>query len=276
MMRWRSIALFCMAIALGQASRAAETFYVSPSGADTDPGTASAPWHTLGRAAKFVAAGDTVIVKAGEYKGFILGWDNPQNGTASAPITFKADPGVVIHSRNPKTPDGINLESASFIIIDGFTIDNADSSISRAGIRATHGSHIIIRNNTADHCGTWGLFTSFSDDLLLENNVASHTQIQHGIYVSNTCDRPIVRGNRVFSNHMCGIHMNGDASQGGAGMITGALVENNIIYDNGDAGGSAINCDGVRDSRIQNNLLYGNHSSGISLYRTNAAAGATE
>ena len=100
-------------------------------------------------------------------------------------------------------------------------------------------------------------------------------QKQHGIYISNTCDNPIVRGNRVFDNHMCGIHMNGDASQGGAGVITNALIENNIIYGNGEAGGSAINCDGVCNSRIQNNLIYDNHSSGISLYRDNAAAGAT-
>ena len=31
--------------------------------------------------------------------------------------------------------------------------------------------------------------------------------------------------------------------------------------------GRAINCDGVQDSVFVNNLLYGNHASGISLYR---------
>jgi hypothetical protein len=38
-----------------------------------------------------------------------------------------------------------------------------------------------------------------------------------------------------------------------------------VIYGNGEKGGSAINCDGVQDSLIRNNLLYGNHASGISL-----------
>ena len=73
---------------------------------------------------------------------------------------------------------------------------------------------------------------------------------------------------------MCGIHMNGDASQSGDGIISGALVENNIMFDNGSGGGSGINCDGVQDSKIQNNLLYNNHANGISLYRIDGAAGS--
>jgi hypothetical protein len=67
--------------------------------------------------------------------------------------------------------------------------------------------------------------------------------------------------------------MNGDLSQGGDGIISGALVENNVIYDNGAPfGGSGINCDGVQNSRFQNNLLYNNHASGISFYRIDGAA----
>src|SRR5207248_11326975 len=70
-------------------------------------------------------------------------------------------------------------------------------------------------------------------------------------------------------------HMNGDASLGGAGVITGALVEGNVIHDNGAGGGSGINGDGVQNSVIRNNLLYNNHASGISLYRIDGAAGST-
>ena len=62
-------------------------------------------------------------------------------------------------------------------------------------------------------------------------------------------------------------------SAGCDGIISGALIENNIIFDNGRSGGSGINCDGVQDSVFRNNLLYDNHASGISLYRIDAAAG---
>jgi leucyl-tRNA synthetase len=47
-----------------------------------------------------------------------------------------------------------------------------------------------------DQCGTWGLFTGFVDDLLIEDNEASRSAQQHGIYVSNSGDRPVVRRTR--------------------------------------------------------------------------------
>jgi hypothetical protein len=43
------------------------------------------------------------------------------------------------------------------------------------------------------------------------------------------------------------------------------------VYDNGATGGSAINCDGIQNSRIQNNVLFNAHASGISLYMGDAA-----
>jgi Right handed beta helix region len=98
---------------------------------------------------------------------------------------------------------------------------------------------------------------------------------EHGIYVSNSGDHPWIAGIVIWGNRGCGIHMNGDVSQGGDGIISQAMVENNVICENGKAGGSGINCDGVQDSTFQNNLLYDNHGSGISLYRGCEAAAST-
>ena len=69
--------------------------------------------------------------------------------------------------------------------------------------------------------------------------------------------------------------MNGDINSGGDGIITGAVVEQNIIHDNGLGGGSAINADGVQDSLIENNVLYNNHGSGIALYRIDGGGGSS-
>jgi hypothetical protein len=109
--------------------------------------------------------------------------------------------------------------------------------------------------------------TGFVDDLLIEGNWTSGSVIEHGIYVSNSGDRPIIRRNVVWNNSRNGIHMNGDAEQDGDGIISEAVVEANTIYSNGADGGSGINCDGVQDSLIVNNLIYDTHASGISLYR---------
>jgi parallel beta-helix repeat protein len=233
--------------------------FVSPSGNDAAIGSDLAPLKTLQRAADVAKAGDTVTVRAGNYAGFNLTSD----GAATAPISFRADPGVTVNARNLATPDGINLEGADYVTIEGFKV----VGMPRAGIRSVSNSHVTIRNNVVDQNATWGIFTGFSEDLLVEGNTTSRSQTQHGIYVSNSGDRPIIRNNVSWGNYGAGIHMNGDASQGGDGIISGGLVEGNTIYGNGIGGGSGINCDGVQGSRIQNNLIYDTHASGISLFR---------
>jgi hypothetical protein len=242
-------------------------FHVATGGNDANAGTADAPWRTLQKAANSVSAGDEVIVETGNYRGFNLA----RSGTAAAPIIFSAQPGVVINQPNSRTPDGVNLEGANYVVIEGFTVNG----MPRAGIRSAVNQHATIRNNRCDQNGVWGIFSGFSDDLVIENNETSRSIDEHGIYVSNSGDRPVIRGNLVWGNHANGIHMNGDLSQGGDGLISGALVERNVVYDNGVGGGSGINADGVIDSVFQNNLLYDNHASGISLYQIDGAAGST-
>lgn len=247
------------------------TYYVDAAfGSDAASGDAAAPLATLQQAANKVVAGDTVIVRPGSYSGFRL----TRDGTASARITFSAERGATITSRNAVTADGVNLEGADYVTIQGFKVDNTGGTISRAGIRSVTNHGVIVRDNTVDLAGTWGVFTGFSEDVVIENNVTSRSQVEHGIYVSNSADRPVIRGNTIWGNRGNGIHMNGDASMGGDGVISGALVERNRIYENGTGGGSGINCDGVQYSRIQNNLLYNNYASGISLYRIDGGGGS--
>ena len=261
--------------------RLLNSYWVSPSGDDTAAGTSGAPWATLQHAALTVVAGDTVTVKAGNYVGFQMGWDFQNSGTANAPIIWNAEPGADIISRNNKTADGIDLEGVSYIVINGFVVNNNNGlgQIDRAGIRAVEDNHITITNCTTVNNGTWGIYTSHSDDVLVDHNLSANNNAinpdyfnHHGIYISNSAQRPIVRNNVVYGNHGNGIHFNGDATQGGSGVVSNALVENNIIYDNGSFGGSGINMDGVQNSVIQNNLLFDNHAKGISLYQIDAAA----
>jgi hypothetical protein len=257
-------ALFSLALvplALVASTAQAANYYVATNGSDGNPGTLSRPWKTLQHAADRVAAGDTVRVRAGNYAGASF----ETSGTASRPIVLQAYSGEtpVITADNPDTPDGINLEGASYMTVKGFTVNGR----TRAGIRAVTCNHVTIRDNRVDRNGSWGIFTGFCDDLLIEHNVATNSVRQHGIYVSNSGDRPVIRRNFVWGNSAAGIHMNGDASEGGDGIISDALVEDNIIHANGATGGSAINMDGVQDSIVRNNLLYDNHASGISLFQ---------
>ncbi|HZR82953.1 MAG TPA: right-handed parallel beta-helix repeat-containing protein [Candidatus Binatia bacterium] len=264
------MAIAVVAAALAATRAFATDYWVKNGGDDGASGTSlAAAWATLGHAANAVGPGDTVHVADGSYEGFYL----TTSGTASAPIVFQAEGSDVrITSDNGTTPDGINLEGASWVVIEGFHVD----SRTRAGIRAVSGAHVTVRNCLLGFNGRWGILTGFVDDFVAEGNVAHHSVAEHGIYVSNSADRPIVRNNLVYSNHANGLHFNGDASLGGDGLIEDAVVEGNIIWDNGRGGGSGINMDGSVRGVIRNNLLYDNHSSGISLYRIDAATGAKD
>ncbi|MGH8174271.1 MAG: NosD domain-containing protein [Rhodanobacteraceae bacterium] len=248
---------------------AATTYYVATNGSNGNPGTLAQPWATIQHAADTIGPGDIVQVRAGNYEGAYF----ETSGTASAPIVVQAYPGEspAITSDNPETPDGFNLEGSSFMVIDGFTINGR----SRAGIRAVTCEHVTVRNNSVDQSGVFGIFTGFCDDMLIENNVTSRSGDQHGIYVSNSGDRPVIRNNVIWGNYQAGIHMNGDGTEGGDGIISDALVEGNVIYDNGTGGGSGINMDGVQDSLIRNNLVYQSHASGLSLYQIDGGGPST-
>jgi parallel beta-helix repeat protein len=245
-----------------------QTYYVSTTGKDKNTGLSPEDaFLTLQQAVNVIAAGDSVIVLEGNYTGF----DIRTGGIENLPIVFKAEnQNVVIDQHNYKTNDGINIENADWIVIDGFKVINQQ----RAGIRIAVSDFVTIKNNYCTQNNTWGIFTGFTNDILIENNICSYSAQQHGIYVSNSGDRPIVRNNECFGNAGCGIQLNADVSQGGDGIISNAVIEGNILHDNGTGGGSAVNLDGVQNSVIYNNLIYNNHATGIALFMIDGAEGS--
>jgi hypothetical protein len=265
---WARAVAGIVALLVAPAAHGAD-YWVKNGGNDGLDGLSVATaWATLGHAAGQVGPGDTVHVLDGGYQGFYL----ETSGTPGNPTTFQAEGlAVEITADNPVTPDGINLEGASHVVIDGFVVNGR----TRAGIRAVLASFVTVRNCRLGFNGRWGILTGFVDDFLAEGNEAHHSGLEHGIYVSNSCDRPIVRNNHVHDNHASGLHFNGDASLGDDGLVENALVEGNVIHGNGAGGGSGINMDGGVNGVIRNNLLYDNHASGVSLYRIDAAAGAS-
>ena len=63
--------LFCRALAAGSllvaSSVLATTWYISPSGSDSNSGTQSSPWRTIEKAEGAASSGDTIICRGGTY-----------------------------------------------------------------------------------------------------------------------------------------------------------------------------------------------------------------
>ncbi len=240
-------------------------FYVSPYGHDSFNGTNERPWKTLQHAANLAEPGDTINIEKGSYVPFKIS----KSGKKNLPITFSAD-NATIDAFAGSNRDGIEIKNAKYITIKGFEVHHAN----RAGISAVTCSDITIEWNKLVKNKTWGIFTGFCSNLTIRHNLTSESQQQHGIYVSNTSDNIEVHDNISHSNHAAGIHVNGDKNMGGVGLITNAKIYNNLIYYNGNAGGAAINMDGVQHSKVYNNILYDNYATGIALFQGNGGDGS--
>jgi parallel beta-helix repeat protein len=264
-------------------STRAATYEVSADGDDANPGTAQKPWRTLQHASDAVQAGDRVLVSDGVYAGFRV----TASGTEKARIVFQSKNkwGAKINAPNPnRDVDLICVLSASYVTIDGFEVMNAPRA--GIGVRTLHDDtgadtrDVIIQNCHSHHNGLPrggahdGIFSGFALNFQVLNNVVNDNG-EHGIYVSNSADNPVVRGNESFNNRACGIQLNADKNTGvngtQDGLISNWLVENNIIHDNGVGGGAGINLDGDINGVCRNNLIYNNKSTGIAVYGIDGA-----
>lgn len=227
-----------------------------------------APGQSVGDSLRHLRPGDTLVLRAGQHRGSLT--IEQLTGTAAAPITIRGEPGAVIV---PSERDGILFypQPSAHVVVEGLKIEHA----ARAGIIISHGEHITIRNCQLGNHGVWGVQTTMSDYITVENCELYGSQREHGVYFSTT-DHPVARGNRIHDNGGCGIHNNGDRREGGDGMITGGLYEQNVIYNNGRRGGAAINLDGVEQSVIRNNLLYNNLAGGIVSFHGDGARGGAQ
>ena len=240
----------------------AATYYVSVSGNDSNPGSQTLPFRTIQKASDVAVAGDTVIVRAGIYAGARFS----RSGTAAAPIRFVGEAGAVVQTKGSLNTNNDNLwvRNASYIHLEGFEVHSAGrAGIAVQGEPTAHVIGVVLRNNHCHNNSRWGIFTGYAEEIRIENNETSYSAIEHGIYVSNSADNPVITGNKAHHNNASGIQINADPFLSGDGIISNALIDSNIIYENGVAGGAAINLASVIHSVIQNNLLYKNHASGI-------------
>jgi len=221
------------------------------------------PEESFDEKARELKPGDVLIVRSGTHRN---GWTiSGLKGTERQPIIIRGEKGAVLKPERER--EGIIFwggGGSSHVVIENLTITGA----SRAGIIVSGSHHIQIRGCTISSNGVWGVQTCLSDYVTVESCEIFGSVKEHGVYFSTT-DHPVVRNCTIYDNPGCGIHMNGDKSEGGDGLISNGLLEGNVIYGNGRLGGAGINMDGVEKTLVKNNLLYANLSGGIVSFAQN-------
>ncbi len=226
-----------------------------------------------------IQPGDTIIVLPGKYEPFVVS----RSGSSQAPITIKSQTKQKALIFGSMHLDGrfasIHIE-ADNIVINGFKVlaDGRRGQLERgiriSGTESSRIKNILVQNNLVKHAGFVGISASFADHVTIQDNEVTNTIEQHGVYIANSSDYPIVRNNFLHQNPYAGVHMNGDARLGGDGIISNAIIENNLIIGNGFAGSAAINMDGVINSVVRNNLVFNNKTHGIALFQEDGAHGS--
>ena len=219
-------------------------------------------------------AGDVVRVGPGEYAGVFV--RVPRVKLLSDP----ANPATIL-------PFGEGHNCIRVDLTESADRDSAGGCVTGFVIRGGHQAGILVnwanghevrRNRVFDggqggdpRRGGWGIKAGFANDLKILDNEIVRTHGQHGIYVADSSDRPVVRGNRIFHARNSAIQINADRTQGGDGVTSGAVVEDNLAVDCGWGGGPALNFDGIQDSTVRGNEIVRHRGAGINLHKTDGA-----
>jgi len=155
----------CPAAETSRTAATGRTYFVSPKGDDANSGLAvEQAFASINRAAKVVAAGDTVNILPGTYVGRIR---PARGGTAEAPILYrKHGDGEVVITTSTETDGGKWHDRFAFklgagnnyTILDGLTFRDAEGWI----YIGDYAHHNTVRNCTFQRC-----------------------RMSHGIYVNN-------------------------------------------------------------------------------------------
>ncbi len=283
-------------------------YYVDgTSGDDTFPGSLAQPFKTIQKAVDTVVAGDTILIKAGNYNARVI---FSASGTQALPITIQAfDTGVVLDGTGiswnpPGTTNPFNglfdLFGVSHIIINNLGLINS----TYAGFFMENCSNITISNCQTDNTVSSGIGVWSCDAIMVDNNTvqrACNGGGQECITLATTTNSE-VKNNEVFNNiggvlggegidvkqgsHHVKIHHNHvHHLNGRLGIYADAYdaythtieIYNNEVHDVPDSG-IAIASEGgglLENIMIYNNLIYNNAFGAIEVGGWTTVAGTT-
>ena len=234
------------------------TYYISPTGNNSNPGTSQAsPWRTFTVAVSRMVCGDTLLLLNGTYTRSTSGYLHlaNRNCSAGAPLTFRAlqerqawiaydgqhDP-----SGNPQFDDGIGVINSAFLVFEGLRVSDVDSAAAWTNAVFVIGSHhitfrkMLVHNNNRFYNAH--LFDLQNSSFLLIEDSELYNFHRHGMTLpDNSIARRVYCNSRLFP---CAIPGGGTCFSAGLENQRGdacvalypasnAIVEN-VISENND------------------------------------------
>ncbi len=228
-----TIVFFSIFFTISHTTQACNTYYVSTTGSDSNPGSIDQPWLTIQKAAATsLKPCDTVYVRGGVYTDYNLIFPS---GTKRQPITISAYPG-----ESPVLDGtGLNIDQwtaffnllGSYIQVSGFELRNGGvgvylhgphNTVSNMNIHGVlqngilaKGDYSVVKNNTVSYASQ-----SFRQNLTSygSSGISSARDPVDGI-----TDSAILEGNTVFAVWGEGLS---------AYEANGTIIDGNTIYDN--------------------------------------------
>jgi parallel beta helix pectate lyase-like protein/pectate lyase-like protein len=202
---------------------AGSIYYVSPTGNDSNPGTASAPFKTFAKANSLLTAGSTLNIYAGTYTEQLK---ISKSGTSSAWITVKPLSGNVVIDMKNAAAFGLSL-AASYISVNSLEVKNSgDICVNMVG------NNLTVDGLVVHDCASHGIQTNNSSQIKILNSRVYRTVLSNasrsissgwgsGIKV-RLSDNVLIQGNIVYHNYGEGMGTRG----------TNVTIRANTVYDN--------------------------------------------
>ena len=245
----------------------AEDRYVSKTGSDTNPGTLTSPWKSIGKAAGAAVAGDIINIRGngGNYSERVT--VNNRDGTVALPIIFQTYPGdplVVLDLTGTVPPVGL---SAVFTIInsDYVTLRNLEiRNYKTTGTDAVKkgqtpiGIYIVGNGNgvAVRNCKVHDIWQSCATAFDGGNGFGIAVYGNNATALNNL----VLDGNEIYN-----LHTGSSESVTLNGNVTNFTVTNNIVHDCNNIGIDFIGFEGTngnvaldqaRQGTCANNLVY--------------------
>lgn len=280
--------LSCLVLFLPALARSAESvsFFVSPKGADSNPGTSlSRPWRTIQKAFKSATPGSTVFIAGGTYReALVLEVSGSQQ---QGYITFRpvGSQKVILEGKGVTASPWLNIVDKRYVIVEGLRFQNYahDAGV---GVGISGGSdHIEIRKNVFSHFKlakfttahvikhsiySWNVPIRVSGDnptrpndkIIVDGNEISNCEEGWGetITVTSNSTNWEITNNRLHHNQkfiVAGGHY-GESSDPATDQARNGIIRGNTVSDTPKQNGTGIYIDGAKDVVVERNRVMRN------------------